>query len=102
MSKSLGKMPSREDLSYLFDSETNSIKLLMENDIFKIERKCIYCPYGNMVQNGGSLRCQKCFKRCSYLKGTFFEQLKLPISKILELGYYWLNNIRVTSLRNMG
>lgn len=55
-----------------------------------------------MVQNGGSLRCQKCFKRCSYLKGTFFEQLKLPISKILELGYYWLNNIRVTSLRNMG
>ena len=55
-----------------------------------------------MVQNGGSLRCQKCFKRCSYLKGTFFEQLKLPISKILELGYYWLNNIRVSSLRNMG
>ena len=50
MSKSLGKMPSREDLSYLFDSETNSIKLLMENDIFKIERKCIYCPYGNMVE----------------------------------------------------
>lgn len=88
MSTSLGKMPSRENLSYLFDSETKSIKLLMEMDIFKIERKCIYCPYGTMVQNGGSLRCKKCFKRCSYLKGTFFEQLKLPISKILELGYY--------------
>lgn len=65
------------------------------------KKKCTSCQYGIQSVNGGSLRCNKCHQRCYFYDGTFFQNLKLPISKILERGYFWLNYIRVTSMRNI-
>lgn len=39
MSTSFGKIPSREDLSYLFDNEKNAIKLLQQLGVFATEKK---------------------------------------------------------------
>jgi hypothetical protein len=48
-------------------------------------------------------RCNKrtCRTEISIRKNSFFAQSKLPCSKILKLGWLWLNKVPITSICSM-
>ena len=72
--------------------------------LFDMERQCPVCHSPMKLRSTQLLfRCEKrsCRKEESLKKGSFFSGTKLPCSKILTLGYYWLQRLPTTAIVSM-
>lgn len=93
--------PSIFELKDLFFDENKCISFLFENNIFYNERLCPSCGIIMKLRlNSNVFRCSKktCRKAISIKQGSFFSLHKLSCSKILFLGYLWLNKVPVSSM----
>jgi transposase-like protein len=90
--------PSVQTLQTIFSDAQICLEYLKTNGCLDIPEQCPKCQ-GPVSHHGHFWKCKKpgCRKQESFFKGSFFAQTRLPCSKILEIGYYWLAGCR----RNM-
>jgi hypothetical protein len=84
----------------IFLNEENCISFLIEKGVFDMEMKCTKCKtYMILCINRISFRCPKfnCRKEVSLRQDSFFSGNKVDCSKILLLGYLWLNKVKAAS-----
>lgn len=97
-------IPSLDSLIPLFTDEQKCIEFLMDQGILYREQNCHIC-LGKMTLESKTclFRCHKrtCQTKSSIRKDSFFAKSKLPCSKILRLGWMWLNKLPIGSICNM-
>jgi hypothetical protein len=97
LNRNLG-LPSIMELWDLFSNEEAAIRFLDDLGIFDFNKgKCKKCQIGDMLpwdraDRQGMLRCDNraCRKVLSMYASTFFEKVRVPINKLLFIGYLWL------------
>ena len=96
-------IPPLSTLQHVFENEENSIKYLVENNVFKPPSVCEKCNYDNFSQHRKNWRCcrKNCRKEVSITQKTFFKNTKLKINEILRLSYYWLVGVKTLGLINI-
>lgn len=97
-------IPSLDSLTELFSDEIKCIQFLFDRKIFYQTRICPTCSDGMALHiQRQSFRCRKstCNTEISIRKNSFFDTSKLPCSKILRIGWFWLNKVPVTSISSM-
>ena len=97
-------LPKIASLRYIFDNEHDSLTYLLENDVFYNEPICPKCsnPLRVYIKRGMyECRRRSCNASFNIRVHTIFHNRRLPCSKILELAYYWLQKIPVTSVISM-
>lgn len=85
---------------HLLTDEESCIKFLLEKGVFYNERICLDCNARmRLLLSRKQFRCcnRDCEKQVSIRANSFFSQSKLPIQKILLLGYLWLSKVSVSS-----
>jgi len=90
-------IPTYESLSRIFTDEDAAVDLLTNSGVFAFRNyaDCPFCHAGelrDMATKKWIKRCSnyKCRKAISIFQNTFFQNTKIPINKILELGYLFL------------
>ena len=91
------RMPTYASLQHLFDNEDNAISFLYQHSAVYRERFCTVCETPmklNLVKK--TFRCNKraCNQKVSLMKNSFFQQHRIPCSKILQLAYFWLAGMK--------
>ncbi|KAG8222183.1 hypothetical protein J437_LFUL001275 [Ladona fulva] len=97
-------IPSLEEFMLLFGDDEKTIQSLISCDIIHPTRTCNKCGLTTYVKvSRQTYRCNKksCRNEVTVRTGTFFALSKLPISKIMLLGYLWLTQIPVSSAASM-
>jgi ISXO2-like transposase domain len=94
-------VPRRESLSRVFYDEDACIQYLIENQIILRVIFCDSCR-GNMTlrMNKKIYRCttHSCRKEKPLRHDSFFTRSKLPLRKIMQIGYDWLLKTPSTSI----
>jgi transposase-like protein len=100
MNKSI---PSIYELNDLFFNGQYCISFLFENRVFYNERTCICGEPMTLYRHRNAFRCPKsvCKQEISLKKNSFFFGHKMDCSKILFLGYLWINKTPTTSMVSM-
>ena len=88
---------NHDDLNLIFTSESaaiafcNELGLIDKNRYCKcVNQKICYVEHENSnFKCGVCLECPNCHKRVSLFSNTIFARTKLPISKVLQLIYFW-------------
>ena len=97
-------IPNLDTLNELFTNENECINFLFQRNILYRDRICPKCSEKmKLYFERRSFRCRKneCNIEISIRKNSFFDQSKLPCSKILRIGWFWLNKMPVTSIVSM-
>lgn len=85
------------NLFSLFTNESVALKFMMDNRLIYQEIFCNKCRLkmtlviDNSKKNGYKWSCYKCHKTHSILYGSIFYGSKIPMSKVLYLLYFWVN-----------
>lgn len=91
-------------MQQFFSDELKTIKYLVKENILQYQ---VNCPnYGALNTwnfKGKYIRCTmpNCRKYYSILHGSFFQNSKIDINKIMFIAYYWILRIPVTSTIEM-
>lgn len=97
-------LPALDDVYHLFTNEEVCIRFLREHSVFYTSRNCEICQ-GLMTyyENSRRFRCNKttCRSELSFKANSFFSGHKLLCSKILRLGYFWLNQCPTKAIVSM-
>jgi IS1 family transposase len=95
------KVPSEDFLHDVFHDEEKCIDYLIEKGIILREIQCCHCN-GRMTLRRAikAYRCTtgRCRKEKSIRENSFFSKSKLPLRKIMRLGYLWLIKTPITSI----
>ena len=88
-------VPSIFEIQHIWASEDDAVRFLLENEILTPPQICAHC--GGHVDRV-KLKVYRCTsKGCrvgvSLVENTFFGTAKLPVNKILYLGYLWLLDV---------
>lgn len=97
-------MTNLSELDSIFNDEDKCIQFLFNKTIFYQARYCPKCSnYLKLYINERRFRCHKkdCIVEISIRKNSFFNGHRLPCSKILKLGWLWINKVPVISIINM-
>jgi ISXO2-like transposase domain len=83
--------PSCDSLSTILYSEEACIQWLIDNRMLDAVAACGACG-GEVVLSGKFYNCRSrsCRKRVSVFRNSFFALSKLPLTKVMQIGYYWL------------
>jgi len=94
--KTIQSIPSFLDICCQIPSEDKAIEFLMSKGIFANPKHitCSHCGYVGFRAKGRktpkSIKCNRCSKSASLMKGTFFEGIKTPLQQILYMALFWL------------
>jgi hypothetical protein len=97
-------IPNIDSLNHIFNNEDACIQFLFDRSIFYRTRKCPKClDEMTLCIKRNSFRCYKttCLSEVSIRKNSFFDRHMLSCSKILRLGWFWLNKVSATSIVSM-
>lgn len=86
-------IPSMYEIHEILFDEAKCTDYLMRSNIFYMERTCSDCGVLMKYYNTDrKYRCPKrnCNKKISIRQNTFFAKSKIPMHKILHIGYLWL------------
>lgn len=95
--RQLQSVPSFMDICGLIPTEDKAIEFLTMNDIFTQPKKiiCSHCGYKGFRAKGKktpkALKCNRCSKGTSLMRGTFFEGNKIQLQQILYMAVFWLS-----------
>lgn len=95
-------MPPRSALVRYFDDTETCIRELINEGHLVIITICFECGADTSYHEQKHLvKCKRkaCRTSVSIFYGTFFHQSRLPVHKVLEFGYLWLNNEHSTQIR---
>jgi transposase-like protein len=83
--------PALDSLWHIFVNESTAIDWLTRNRCVDILIECPECG-SNIRLEGKLFHCcsRKCRKSISVFNNSFFSKVKIPINKLLQLGYFWL------------
>ena len=78
-------------------TDDQCIAWLRENRLLATEQSCARCRTAMVeeqrvkLSDGRHWRCtnKKCKTNCTIRKGSFFEQSKIPLQKIIDIIIYW-------------
>ena len=92
-------MPTFDEIGNVFLDEEEALKYLVEKNVLSAPI-CVRCgatckPTGKKFMYA----CRPCGFNRSILKGTFFENTKLPLGKAVRVIYCWMNQLSVKSTR---
>jgi hypothetical protein len=92
-----------DSLNNLFTDEDVCIQFLFDRSIFYQTQTCQKCLREmKLCIDRCSFRCFKpCSAEVSIKKNSFFDGHRLPCSKVLRLGWFWINRVPVTSIISM-
>ncbi|KAL3795928.1 hypothetical protein HJC23_002199 [Cyclotella cryptica] len=92
-------IPSFLDLCCLIPSDQKAIEYLASHGIFTLPKDtiCTHCGYKGLRHKEKnrfkSLKCNRCNKGQSIVRGTFFEHTKASMRTILHLAAHWLHKM---------
>jgi len=93
----LPSIPSFMDICCLIPSEEKAIEFLINERIFlhPIDTACTHCGYkgfrAKSKSTPKSIKCNRCNRGRSLMKGTFFEGTRAPLHQILYMALFWLS-----------
>jgi len=100
-------VPSIDSMRDIFDTESNTVDYLMEHHALTVPTLCPreyaddeVCggPITLRTQPFGNWKMYRCTRTCcrqatSILTGTFFENAKVPLNKVMQLALLWLSKV---------
>ena len=96
--------PTIFELHDIFFDETKCSQYLQAHGAFYSTRECEACSDRmSYVASKQCFRCPKshCRKEISLRKNSFFDELRLPMSHIMLLGYLWLNKSAIAATQSI-
>jgi len=90
-------IPSFMDVCCKIPSEEKAIEFLTLEGIFTHPKDmtCSHCGYKGFRARGKktlkSIKCNRCSKGSSLMKGTFFEGMKAPLQQVIYMAVFWLS-----------
>ena len=95
-------IPDKLDLIDLFTNEKTCVNFLQSKNVFYETYICDVCG-GNLALDITQYRCTKnrCCKRSSLLKNSFFSNSKVKCGQILRIGYLWLAGCKHGTIMNL-
>jgi ISXO2-like transposase domain len=97
--------PNIDSILPIISNEDMCIEYLFSIEVFSNIRHCKKCGDDMKKMNCRQIfRCRssKCKNEESYRFGTFFSRSKLQCCKIMQLAYFWLSRVPVSSAILMG
>ena len=97
-------LPSYQEVEILFANEDACLAFLQEHGCFDMVRTCSACGTQMTLRATRlSFRCgrKSCRREEALRNGSFFQASKLPVSKIMQLAYFWLQKISVQAQISM-
>ena len=100
------KLPTLMKIQEISGSESASFQFLDSKGVFDFNKNCSKCGNGKMrlkpkkTSKYNSI-CSKCRYERSLTKGTFFQNSKIPLNKILLFGYTWLTKCNWSQIQTL-
>ena len=95
--KASTSIPSFMDICCLLPDETSAIAFLTARGVFPNPKEviCAHCGYKGFRPKGKKtpkyIKCNRCSKGQSLMKGTLFEKSRVPIHQALYMALFWLS-----------
>jgi len=95
--KKLQSIPSFMDICCMIPSEDKAIEFLIKEGVFTEPQDitCSHCGYrgfrAKSKRTPKSIKCNRCSKGASLMKGTFFEGTRAPLHQALYIALFWLS-----------
>lgn len=95
--KRLQSIPSFMDIVQLIPTEERAIEFLSLNGVFPRPKDvvCTHCGYEGFRLKGKktpkSIKCNRCSKGSSLMRGTFFDGTRAPLQQVLYMAVFWLS-----------
>lgn len=96
-STNLTSIPSFMDICCLIPDEANAITFLTVHGVFPNLKEvvCAHCGYKGFRPKGKKtpkyIKCNRCSKGQSLMKGTLFEKSRVPLHQALYMALFWLS-----------
>ncbi|KAL7494104.1 hypothetical protein ACHAWT_003317 [Skeletonema menzelii] len=95
--KASTSIPSFMDICCLVPDENSAIAFLTGHGIFPNPKEviCAHCGYKGFRHKGKKtpkyIKCNRCSKGQSLMKGTLFERSRVPLHQALYMALFWLS-----------